>query len=72
MDFVVLKNKKPEFAVECKTGEKQASTAAHYFKERTRIPRFYQVHLGKKDYGNSESGVRVIPFPQFCLELALP
>lgn len=64
IDFVVLKNKKPVFAVECKTGEKSFSKHIFYFKERTNIPKFYQVHLGKKDYSNENC--RVLPFSTFC------
>lgn len=71
IDFVVLKNKKPEFAVECKTGEKQLSSHISYFKQRTNIPEFYQVHLGTKNY-SAEAGVRVLPFLEFCRELRLP
>ena len=71
IDFVVLKDKKPIFAVECKTGEKQLSPHIRYFKDRTPIPHFYQVHLGEKDFGTSEHG-RVLPFIQFCKELRLP
>ena len=33
--------------------------AAYYFRERTKIKKFYQVHLASKDYGNKETGVRV-------------
>ncbi len=72
VDFVVLKNRKPEFAVECKTGEKKTSANCLYFRERTDIPCFYQVHLGKLDYGNEETAVRVLPFIKFCKELKLP
>ncbi len=68
IDFVVLKNKKPLFAVECKKGEKQLSPWIKYFAERTSIPAFYQVHLGTKDYGSIESG-RVLPFEKFVSEL---
>ncbi len=71
IDFVVLKNKKPIFAVECKTGEKQISPHIHYFKMRTDIPHFYQVHLGTKDFGSSVHG-RVLPFVTFCKELGMP
>ena len=67
IDFVVLKNKKPLFAVECKTGEKELSPRIHYFKMRTSIPYFYQVHLGTKDYGMAETG-RVLPFDRFVTE----
>ncbi len=71
VDFVVLKNKKPVFAVECKSGEKQISKAIHYFKDRTDIPMFYQVHLGSSDY-QVEKKIRVLPFWKFVNELELP
>ena len=70
IDFVVIKNKKPLFAVECKTGEKQVAKAIHYFKERTSIPLFYQVHLGTKDYA-PEAKIRVLPFLTFSEEVGL-
>lgn len=70
IDFVVLKNKVPIFAVECKTGDKTLSRHIEYFKARTKIPEFYQVHLGKNDFGSNASG-RVIPFIKFCKELGL-
>ena len=72
VDFVVLRDGAPEFAVECKSGERAASSACRYFRERTDIPAFYQVHLGERDYGNMESGTRVLPFTTFCKELGLP
>ncbi len=70
IDFVVMKEKKPLFAVECKTGEKSLSKHITYFKERTTIPKFYQVHLGEKDYA-PQSNVRVLPFLKFASELNL-
>lgn len=72
VDFVVLCDGKPEFAVECKSGERSASPACRYFRERTTIPRFYQVHLATADYGSATSGTRVLPFATFCRELRLP
>jgi predicted AAA+ superfamily ATPase len=71
VDFVVIQNKKPLFAVECKSGEKALSPHIKYFSERTNIPAFYQVHLGTKDYGAATSG-RVLPFTKFCIELKMP
>lgn len=72
IDFVVLENKKPLFAVECKTGERPPHPVYRYFRERTPIPKFFQVHLGQKDYGNEDTDVRVLPFEVFCQELNLP
>ena len=65
IDFVVLKNKKPLFAVECKTGEKNVSPHIHYFKDRTNIPKFYQVHLGSKHI-EVDQRIEVLPFWKFC------
>lgn len=70
IDFVVMANKKPLFAVECKTGESSVSKHIMYFRERTPIPQFYQVHLGIKDY-QREGNVRVLPIETFCKELKL-
>ncbi|MES2802968.1 MAG: ATP-binding protein [Bdellovibrionota bacterium] len=69
IDFVVLKNKKAIFAVECKVGERSISPNITYFKERLDIPQFYQVHLGSVSY--LKEGVRVLPFHEFCTEVGL-
>lgn len=71
IDFVVLKNKKPLFAVECKTGERSISPHIEYFKKRTTIPHFYQVHLGHKHMA-LDSRSTLIPYWKFCEELNLP
>ena len=70
IDFVVLKDEKPLFAVECKTGEKNIYPSLFYYMERTPIPKFYQVHAGERDY--EKKGVRVLPVHKFVTELALP
>lgn len=70
IDFVVIQNKKPLFAVECKTGEKKLSPHISYFKQRTKIPKFYQVHLGTTDFGADSTG-RVLPFIKFCKEIGV-
>lgn len=64
VDFVVLRNKKPVFAVECKHGEYGASPHLAYFQQKTSIPKFYQVHTGDKDF--IDKGVRILPFAEFC------
>ena len=70
VDFVVLQDQKPIFAVECKSGDKAVSRHIHYFAERTKIPVFYQVHKGERSF---ESGcVKVLPFTRFCRELSMP
>lgn len=70
VDFVVLKDRRPLFAVECKSGEKAISPAIRYFAERTPIPHFYQAHLGERHFSTGK--VTVLPFVQLCQELALP
>ena len=70
VDFVVIRDDRPLFAVECKSGEKAPSSAIGYFRQRTGIADFYQVHLGERDY--LSSGTRVLPFRTFCRELGLP
>jgi hypothetical protein len=72
IDFVVLRSRKPLFAVECKSSGKEPSPAINYFRERTQIDRFYQVHLGEEDYGDAEVDARVLPFHRFCDELEMP
>lgn len=70
VDFVILRDRQPIFAVECKTGDKNVNPALFYFRERTHIPRFYQVHLGQREY--IKDRVQVLHFKTFCNELNLP
>jgi len=70
VDFVVLRGGRPQFAVECKTGERAISPAVRYCAERTPIPRFFQVHRGDRHYASGK--VTVLPFTAFCTELNLP
>ncbi len=73
IDFVVLKNGKPEFAVECKSGGRTLSKNIVYFSQRTSIPAFYQVHL-QSDGEDSEwvdAKARIMPFRKFSEEMKL-
>lgn len=65
IDFVVTRNRKPEFAVECKSGERAISPNISYFAARTHIPVFYQVHLGQRDFEAIQHRARVLPFTTF-------
>ncbi len=65
LDFVVLKDRKPLFAVECKSGDRDLSPHIPYFKARTKIPKFYQVHLGSVRRAPMD-GVEILPFSEFC------
>lgn len=70
IDFVVMKDKKPVFAVECKHGEKNVSPHIFYFRDRTNIPRFYQVHLGST-HKQIDDQISILPFTDFCKEVRL-
>ena len=69
VDFVVLKNRRPLFAVESKTGDRDVSKHISYFASRTEIPAFFQVHQGVKDYEVRDSRTRVLPFTTFAAEV---
>jgi hypothetical protein len=70
IDFVVVKDNRPLFAVECKTGALGIGPAVGYFAERTPIPRFYQVHRAERHFATGK--VTVLPFSSFCSELQMP
>ena len=69
IDFVVLKDRQPLFAVEAKSGERSCSPHIGYFKERTKIPAYYQVHLGHKEFRDVKTGTHVLPFYKFATYL---
>lgn len=71
VDFVVLKEKKPLFAVECHINQTTINPSLFYYCQRLNIPRFYQVHLGVKDYEHATFPIRVLPFSKFVKELSL-
>lgn len=70
VDFVVMKEKKPLFAVECKTGDRVVSPHLHYYHDRTSIPHFYQVHLGTT-HKQVNDRISLMPFESFCKEVKL-
>jgi len=70
VDFVVIRDKKPLFAVEVKSSDTNLSPSLKYFAQRTQIPHFFQVHLGSADY--EKDGIRVLPFSKFCQLWELP
>ena len=66
IDFVVVRENKPLFAVECKVGQSKLSPNIAYFAKRSNIPVFYQVHLNDEDYTVQDAKARVLPFTRFC------
>jgi predicted AAA+ superfamily ATPase len=70
VDFVVLRKRKPLFAVECKVSDRGPDPALAYFAQRTGIPRFFQVHCGKAHF--QRGNITLLPFARLCEELELP
>lgn len=71
VDFVVLQNKKPIFAVEAKLSDTALSPHIKYFSERTSIPLFFQTHLGSAWFGDATTQGQTIPFSKLCEKLNL-
>jgi predicted AAA+ superfamily ATPase len=70
IDFVVLQNRKPLFAVEVQSGEKDISSSLRYFSERISVPAYFQVHRGQANFKIGK--IEVIPFADFCRKLNMP
>jgi uncharacterized protein len=72
IDFVVLQDGKPLFAVECKWRKTSLDPSIKFFESRLpEIPVFYQVHTKNDDY-LADKKIRVLPFTTLCRELSLP
>jgi len=70
VDFVVLKNNQPLFAVECKLSAPAFTKAMHYFRDRTNIPCFYLVHLKEPEaFDSSDASLRSRPADAFLRTL---
>lgn len=70
-DFVVLKDRRPLFAVECKLTQEALSPSVLYFLNRLSIPKWYQVHLDGNDLRLVSPNVKILSFQNFCKELGL-
>jgi predicted AAA+ superfamily ATPase len=69
-DFVVLRDRKPLFAVECKLSDANISPSLLYFKAKLDIPKWYQVHLGDQTKVISPD-FSILPFDKFCKVIEL-
>jgi len=69
-DFVVLCDDTPEFAVEVKSKASSNVQSMMYFKERTAIPKWFQVHLSDDHYVKND--IQIMPFHIFCQNLNMP
>ena len=61
IDFIVTRGGKPDFAVECKSGDRELSRNIPYFAARSNIPVFYQVHSGTKDVEFPAARAGILP-----------
>lgn len=70
VDFVVLRDRKPLFAVECKLSDADVAPSLLEFKSKLDIPKWYQVHMGTKSRV-VDSNYSILPFGKFCEEVKL-
>lgn len=70
-DFVVIRDKKPLFAVECKINDTNISPSLIYFKQKLDIPKWYQVHLEGDKVRHISPDFKILPFEKLCEELKL-
>lgn len=70
VDFVVLRDRKPLFAVECKLADSDVAPSLLEFKAKLDIPRWYQVHMGEKAR-IVDQHFSIVPFKTLCEELKL-
>jgi len=64
IDLIVLKNKKPLFAVECKLKPKTVTSSVLLLSKKVAIPKIYQVHTGTEEWRSGNYSV--LPFSRFC------
>jgi predicted AAA+ superfamily ATPase len=69
-DFIVIREKKPIFAVECKLTSTDVDSSILYFKNKFKVPMWYQVHLGEETRIISPD-YKILPFKKFCIEEGL-
>lgn len=72
VDFVVLKSGQPLFAVECKMKNRKLSPHLRYFRDRTAIPKFYQVGYETTRHQQVDDQISLLPFTDFCRLTKMP
>jgi hypothetical protein len=69
VDFLVVADRKPWFAVEAKVAEDRIEPSLRYYRDRLRIPWTYQAVLdGTRDF--EKDGIRCLPAHRFLAALA--
>ena len=74
VDFIVLRNSKPWFAVETKLSQQSLDSNLKYLLERVKIPYAYQIHLNGDEHYKPDSingsSLRIMPAWVFLANLA--
>jgi uncharacterized protein len=68
-DFVVIKNRKPIFAIECKFKDDNLDKNIPYFKDRLSIPKWYQVYFKDGKSRSITPELKILSFEELCREL---
>jgi hypothetical protein len=66
VDFVVIKDRKPIFAVESKFSDKVVSPHIYYFKERLNISKYYQVSFDSEKQSSPSDGIILTNLEGLC------
>lgn len=70
IDFVILKNRKPLFAIECKSRKENLSPNIRYFADKLpQIPRFYQLYNGSESFEIAPYRTIIMPLHRFISEV---
>jgi predicted AAA+ superfamily ATPase len=72
VDFIVVSNDKPLFAVDARLKAGPISRDIRYFGDRIEIPDLFQVYMSGEDHNSSKGGVQSLSFSHFCRKLELP
>lgn len=72
LDFLVLKNNKPLFGVECKAGYRPPGSHLHYFKSKLNIPTIYQIHLKHDQPALETNGIVLTSYIDWVKKMGFP
>ena len=61
IDFLLVKDGVPIVGIECKSQSTSIAPHVKYFSDRLEIGKYYQFHMGKKDFASSDGNIRCMP-----------
>ena len=71
IDFILVKNRNPLWAIECKLQFRSTSKHLVYFKKKLeyeKISGWFQIHAGNEDIIDSKNNIRICPIANFAKE----